>query len=74
MTTFKITLSRYSDRVKITVWKLAESNKQAQELALKDKNVIEFLTGYDGLYDISILNGKSILEGKLLSLHKSQLN
>ena len=74
MTEFRITITRHLDRVRITVWKDAESNKQAKELAFKDRSVLEFLSCYDGLYNVKVINTEIIELNKLVVVTKPQLN
>ena len=74
MIEFTITISRYFDNVRITVTKNANSNKEAQELAFKDQSVLEFLTGYDGLYSVKIVNAECMAKLELAVITKAQLN
>lgn len=74
MIEFEITISRHEDGTKITIKKYANSNKEAQELAFRDKAIIEFLAGYDGLYNVKVINTEVQAMSKLVIVTKPQLN
>lgn len=74
MTEFTIIISRHNDGSKISITKNANSNKEAQDLAFKDKSVIEFLASYDGLYNVSTHNTEVMAKSKLVIVTKPQFN
>ena len=71
---FKVTYKRHDTSSKISVWVESPTNEQAYQEALNEKQVRDFLAGYDGFYDISIISQQTLEESKLQMFPKLSFN
>lgn len=78
MTNFKVTFRRHDNNVSFSVYKDAETNKEAYKKAISDKRVLAFITQSDPsqpqiYFDSSVINTEHLNNSKLTVLKQSQL-
>lgn len=71
---FDITIKRTDTKSKVMVSKNATSSEQAWSLAMKDRKVLDFLSGYDGFYSTSIISQEAKEKAELSTFPKLSFN